>query len=67
MIASSHFGAARREEAAAGLPIEHRAAPEALREAEARACAGVAPVERNASPFYHREDILRVEPWQRGR
>lgn len=41
---------------------QHRAAAEALRQAEAKACAGVAPEDRDTSPFYHREDIVRVDP-----
>lgn len=40
---------------------EHRAASRELRLAEARACAGVAPADRDTSPFAHREDILSVE------
>jgi hypothetical protein len=41
---------------------EHRAASHILREAEARACKGIADEDRDLSPFFHREDILRVEP-----
>lgn len=39
---------------------KHRAASEALRAAEARACAGISDIEREASPF-RRRDIERVE------
>jgi hypothetical protein len=41
---------------------EHRAAAQALRDAEARACVGIAPEDRDMSPFNHKEDIARVEP-----
>lgn len=40
---------------------DHRAAAQALRDAEGRACAGISPENRDISPFYHREDIVRVE------
>ena len=39
----------------------HRAASRALREAEETACAGVAPADREWSPFDHGSDIVRVE------
>ena len=39
----------------------HRAASQALRDAEARACAGIDPEDRDQSPFAHREDIAWVE------
>jgi hypothetical protein len=41
---------------------DHRAASQALRDAEARACAGVPGEDRDMSPFEHREDITRVTP-----
>lgn len=41
---------------------EHRAASAALREAEARACNGVAPDDRDMSPFEHAEDVVSVRP-----
>ena len=41
---------------------DHRAASAALREAEARACAGVAEADRDMSPFEHREDVVSVAP-----
>lgn len=41
---------------------EHRAASAALRDAEARACAGIAAHDRDESPFDHREDIAAVSP-----
>ncbi len=43
---------------------QHRAAAETLRKAEAGACGGIADEDRDTSPFYHREDIVRVEPIQ---
>jgi hypothetical protein len=41
----------------------HRAGSQALRDAEARACVGVPAADRDESPFDHREDIERVEPF----
>jgi hypothetical protein len=41
---------------------EHRAASAALRQAEAAACAGIAPDDRDISPFEHVEDIVDVQP-----
>jgi hypothetical protein len=41
---------------------DHRAASAALRDAEARACAGLGPSDRDMSPFEHREDIVDVRP-----
>ena len=40
---------------------DHRAASAALRAAEAKACAGIAENDRDISPFWHIEDIARVE------
>lgn len=40
---------------------EHRAASQALRDAEARACRGVPAADRDESPFDRRDDIERVE------
>lgn len=42
------------------LAAAHRAAAEALRDAEASACAGLSEDDRDASPFEHREDIAGV-------
>src|SRR5579859_8138955 len=42
------------------MAADHRAAGQALRDAEARACAGVPDVDRDMSPFDHREDITGV-------
>lgn len=41
---------------------DHRAASAALREAEAKSCAGIAPGDRDISPFVHVEDIIEVAP-----
>ena len=41
---------------------DHRAASVALREAEARACAGLPPDDRDLTPFLHAEDIESVTP-----
>lgn len=43
---------------------DHRAASEALRAAEASACAGLAPDDRDTSPFQHTEDIAGVVPFR---
>jgi hypothetical protein len=42
------------------VAAEHRAASQALRDAEARACVGLADADRDMSPFMHREDIASV-------
>jgi len=42
------------------LAIQHRAASQELREAEARACKNVPDGDQDISPFYHREDIVSV-------
>ncbi len=57
-----------REEAREHLrsAAAHRAASQALRDAEAKACVGVADIDRDESPFAHREDILRVFALPRG-
>jgi hypothetical protein len=41
---------------------EHRAAAQALRDAESRACIGIADADRDESPFDHREDVDGVAP-----
>jgi hypothetical protein len=41
---------------------EHRAASAALRDAEERTCIGIAPADRDTSPFEHTDDIASVEP-----
>ena len=42
---------------------QHRAASQALRDAEARACTNVPEGDRDVSPFYHREDIVSAGPF----
>jgi hypothetical protein len=44
------------------MAADHRAGSQALRDAEARACAGLADADRDTTPFAHREDIASVEP-----
>jgi hypothetical protein len=41
---------------------DHRAASQALRDAEANACVGIAERDRDVSPFAHRDDIVAVAP-----
>ncbi len=41
---------------------DHRGGSSALRDAEARACVGITPDDRDISPFEHKEDIATVEP-----
>jgi hypothetical protein len=43
-----------------------RAESQALRDAQARACSGVAEADREVSPFAHVKDIVRVEPLANG-
>jgi len=40
---------------------DHRAASQALRDAESTACAGIDDADRDTSPFAHREDIISVD------
>jgi hypothetical protein len=44
---------------------EHRKAADALRAAEAKACADLDAADRDLSPFFHRDDIESVEPLYR--
>lgn len=55
---------AHQEEAAAMMELaaEHRAASETLRAAEDSACAGIAPEDRDISPFAYAADIASVAP-----
>jgi hypothetical protein len=46
------------------LAAKHRAAGDALKQAEAQACAGIDEADRDISPFYHREDIASVSEAQ---
>jgi hypothetical protein len=43
------------------LAHEHRAASQALRDAEQRSCSGISEADRDSSPFSHREDIASIE------
>ncbi len=44
------------------MAVDHRAASQALRDAEAKTCVGISEADRDMSPFEHREDISSVEP-----
>jgi hypothetical protein len=44
------------------IAAQHRAASTALRDAEANACTGIAPDDRDVSPFERRADIAAVHP-----
>ena len=44
------------------MAADHRAASQALRDAEGRACVGMSETDRDTSPFDHRQDIASVEP-----
>jgi hypothetical protein len=48
------------------VAAQHRAASEALRAAEARACAGLSDDDRDMSPFAHRSDIQTVQALRDG-
>jgi hypothetical protein len=43
------------------MAADHRAASNALKTAEASACAGLSDADRDGSPFDHRDDVLSVE------
>lgn len=43
------------------MAADHRAASKVLRDAEASACTGLSELDRDMSPFAHREDIVKVE------
>jgi hypothetical protein len=45
------------------MAADHRAAAQALRDAEGRACVGVPDVDRDMSPFDHREDVAGIAPY----
>ena len=47
------------------MAAKHRAAAAALAQAEATACSGIDAEDRDVSPFYHREDIVAVAPFDR--
>ena len=44
------------------MATAHRAAAQSLRDAEAQACSGLQPADRDISPFFHREDIASITP-----
>lgn len=44
------------------MAADHRAASQALRDTEARACVGISTEDRDESPFANREDITSVTP-----
>jgi hypothetical protein len=48
------------------LAAHHRALAASLWRAESEACAGLGEDEISHSPFFHRDDILRVEPMREG-
>lgn len=48
------------------LAAQHRAMAAALWRTETEACAGLGEDEMSHSPFFHRDDILRVEPLRTG-
>jgi len=52
----------RQEERYRTIAAKHRAAAQELRDAEARACAGVGDRDRVLSPFSHHEDIAGAAP-----
>lgn len=52
----------RQQEAALRAATAHRAAAQALLDAEANACKGIAPADRDISPFSHVQDIERAMP-----
>jgi hypothetical protein len=52
-----HLDDARQHRKAAA---DHRAASQALRDAESKACAGIPDEDRDMSPFEHRDDIASV-------
>lgn len=58
-----HLDEAKRHQK---MAADHRAASQALRDAESRACAGLSDEDRDLSPFAHREDIASVEPLTEG-
>lgn len=47
------------------LAAKHRAAAAALAQAESVSCTGIDEQDRDVSPFYHREDITSVTPFER--
>ncbi len=58
-------GHLREAAAMSEMAAKHREASAALRLAEESACAGIAPADRDISPFHHTADIVGVEPLTR--
>jgi hypothetical protein len=56
---AEHAAAAARHRE---LAEKHRAASQALKDAEGKACVGLSEEDRDMSPFHHREDIESVSP-----
>jgi hypothetical protein len=46
------------------MAADHRAAAQALRDAESTSCSGIAESDRDVSPFDHREDVTSVTPYK---
>jgi hypothetical protein len=46
------------------MAADHRGAAQALRDAEAKSCSGIADSDRDISPFDRREDITNVAPYK---
>jgi len=46
------------------MAADHRAAAQALRDAEGTSCGGIAESDRDVSPFDHREDITSVTAYE---
>jgi hypothetical protein len=56
---SEHVDEARKHQK---MAADHRAASQALRDAETQACVGLSEPDRDMSPFEHCEDIASVDP-----
>jgi hypothetical protein len=61
-LKNSTEGHRKEAEEHARAAADHRAGSQALKDAEARACVGVPAMDRDMSPFDHREDIASVKP-----
>jgi len=57
---------AERDEQARDAEARHRAVAASIEDAERWACAGLGAEETQHSPFFHREDIVRVEEVTKG-
>lgn len=60
---SEHLAEAKKHQK---MAADHRAASQALRDAEGSACVGITEADRDMSPFDHRQDIASVEPLTEG-